>query len=370
MDCQFPFAESALMKSCTKEPVAAPGFDRPSSTLQSAAGNMAIQRRARAGTADVTVGKVHTENHAARAQFAGIHTPITAAQPKGEDASKTPDEHDVNGPLTNPRFVGDQKLEQVAAGKGIVAVGSFRPAVARIQRALMDLGFDLPKHGVDCDFGGETQKAVHDFQEQQEARLREGAVGKETIHLLDQAAPRKEFESPLCPERKQPAKKEAPPKYEGPCRFIVEDHEFSDADCREGCGGGKIIEWARIRAEGSDCPADLSGKKFDERVLPISNTCPGGMGQGLLCETAKDGTIHYEGGPCLDRYRVCPTFDEVRRSPSFSLLPTYWDCVATVRQVLMFDGEPIKMRIISVRVSAWWSNPFAIECSATVTYTK
>jgi hypothetical protein len=293
-----------------------------------------------------------------------ITPPVTTPATDTETEDR-PGEPDLNAPLANPRFVGDAGLEKIAGGDGILGVGSFGPSVARVQQALVDLGFDLPRFGVDCDFGGETQKAMQDFQKQQEAKTSTGAVGKETIHLLDQAAPRKDFESLSCPERRPPAKKE-PPTYDGPCRFVVEDHEFGDAPCPR-CGGGKIIQWTRIRAEGRNCPSDLSGKKFNEQVRLISSTCPGGISQGVPCETTKDGTLRFEGGPCMDRYFVCPKLSDLCDLGFYCPMFPLPLCETEVEQTLLLDGVSIKVRTITVRVFLTLDviNPI---CFASVSY--
>jgi hypothetical protein len=63
-------------------------------------------------------------------------------------------------PLTNPRFVGDAVLEACLAGQHRMMAPETGPAVAKVQQALIDLGFALPMHGADGTFSDETSSAV------------------------------------------------------------------------------------------------------------------------------------------------------------------------------------------------------------------
>src|SRR5262245_45687961 len=64
------------------------------------------------------------------------------------------------------RFEGDRPLAEVAAKKRLLRKGSKGLQVTKLQQALVDAGFLLPLHGVDGDFGAETEKAVIAFQTQ------------------------------------------------------------------------------------------------------------------------------------------------------------------------------------------------------------
>ncbi|MEM9808203.1 MAG: DUF4157 domain-containing protein [Cyanobacteria bacterium P01_D01_bin.56] len=90
--------------------------------------------------------------------------------------------------LTNPRFAGNKQLESALDNQIIISVGFCGDAVRLIQEALLDLGFELPKFGADCDFGSETQKAVAEFQSLHGA-FPDGQVGTHTMELLDKEAP-------------------------------------------------------------------------------------------------------------------------------------------------------------------------------------
>ena len=91
--------------------------------------------------------------------------------------------------LTSPRFSGDLVLEGVYDNERLIMSGSRGPAVRKIQQALMDAGFDLPKYGVDGIFGAETRDAVMAFQRASGLTAGagiDGIVGPTTMGWLDQ----------------------------------------------------------------------------------------------------------------------------------------------------------------------------------------
>lgn len=62
--------------------------------------------------------------------------------------------------LKSPRFAGDPVLEACYDKKRYLRKGNRGPAVQKIQQALIDVGFPLPKFGADGDFGGETESGL------------------------------------------------------------------------------------------------------------------------------------------------------------------------------------------------------------------
>jgi len=79
-------------------------------------------------------------------------------------------------------------------------------AVQQLQRRLKDLGFSLPKYGVDGKFGNETRKAVMDFQYTYFGIREEvdGIVGPRTWAALNEAynmLARKEWNPNVDPSR-------------------------------------------------------------------------------------------------------------------------------------------------------------------------
>jgi peptidoglycan hydrolase-like protein with peptidoglycan-binding domain len=62
------------------------------------------------------------------------------------------------------RFEGDKGLEDISKGSTTLAKGARGLEVTKLQQALVDLGYKLPKFGVDGRFGDETATAVTAFQ--------------------------------------------------------------------------------------------------------------------------------------------------------------------------------------------------------------
>lgn len=66
--------------------------------------------------------------------------------------------------FTAARFQGDAKLLAALNRKRLIRKGQKGKHVETVQQALVELGYELPKHGVDGDFGSETRRAVKKFQ--------------------------------------------------------------------------------------------------------------------------------------------------------------------------------------------------------------
>jgi len=75
-------------------------------------------------------------------------------------------------PLTSPRFAGDPLLEACHQDKARLGVGARGEPVRKIQRALIDLGFDLGKAGADGVYGQATATAVRQFKAKEKLRRR------------------------------------------------------------------------------------------------------------------------------------------------------------------------------------------------------
>jgi peptidoglycan hydrolase-like protein with peptidoglycan-binding domain len=58
--------------------------------------------------------------------------------------------------LKSPRFAGDEVLEACYDNESILRRGDSGPAVEKIQRALIFLGFPVPNVGANGVFGDET----------------------------------------------------------------------------------------------------------------------------------------------------------------------------------------------------------------------
>jgi Putative peptidoglycan binding domain len=87
------------------------------------------------------------------------------------------------------RFQGNTRLDDALNGRRNIQAPLVDPAVTIIQQALVDLGYELPRHGVDGEFGSETTTAVRLFQREQKRRdpafTVDGVVGPQTMGRLD-----------------------------------------------------------------------------------------------------------------------------------------------------------------------------------------
>lgn len=89
-------------------------------------------------------------------------------------------------PLTNPRFAGDPVLEACLAGAHRMMTPETGPAVAKVQQALIDLGFALPLHGANGSFNDETASAVAAYKTSRQIFPNDPVVGPKTMASLDE----------------------------------------------------------------------------------------------------------------------------------------------------------------------------------------
>lgn len=88
--------------------------------------------------------------------------------------------------LVNPRFAGDAQLTRLLQGRAPLPRRG--DAVTRVQKALLDLMFSLPRWGADGSLGDESREALRQFQCWQ--RIRPGGETTPlTLMALDQLAP-------------------------------------------------------------------------------------------------------------------------------------------------------------------------------------
>lgn len=88
------------------------------------------------------------------------------------------------GSLMSPRFADDPVLQEVSRGQRSLRQGDKGQAVQKIQQALIDMGFPLPRFGVDGDFGNETLSAVKNYQ-RANGLSADGIIGPITIRSMD-----------------------------------------------------------------------------------------------------------------------------------------------------------------------------------------
>jgi peptidoglycan hydrolase-like protein with peptidoglycan-binding domain len=101
--------------------------------------------------------------------------------------------------LTNARFAGQKRLQEIANGGAALAKGDPAAAVKPVQTALLDLGYSLLRYKDDGRFGDETSQAIAQFRTDRGVTDGEGmdanamrrldglapAPGKEEQHNLD-----------------------------------------------------------------------------------------------------------------------------------------------------------------------------------------
>jgi hypothetical protein len=86
--------------------------------------------------------------------------------------------------LQSPRFSETPDLESAKDDKKHLQKNSTGLSVRILQQALLDIGYSLPKYGVDGVFGEETEIAVKEFQKANSIND-DGIVGSKTMQLLD-----------------------------------------------------------------------------------------------------------------------------------------------------------------------------------------
>ena len=91
-------------------------------------------------------------------------------------------------PISSPRFARHADLQNAAQNKPPLKTGANGEGVKIVQRALVDLGFAMPKSTKNCVldgiFGSETEATVKSFQRDNGSMV-DGAVGRDTLGLLD-----------------------------------------------------------------------------------------------------------------------------------------------------------------------------------------
>ena len=113
----------------------------------------------------------------------GLPPPV--APGLAEAPADTQEPGDAGTHLRSPRFRGDVVLEEVLHNKKVLRTGSSGRPIEKIQGALIDSGFALPRFGADSLFGRETGAAVAGFQTENDLAPVDGIVGPITMRSLD-----------------------------------------------------------------------------------------------------------------------------------------------------------------------------------------
>lgn len=103
----------------------------------------------------------------------------------------------TDAPAKKPKQ-GAQAVNTVATTPGKLAVPTEKwhgEDTRAIQQALIDLGYEMPKHGADSYFGPETARAVRKFQQDNGLKV-DGDPGPETVAKLNALAGKKTPEAP------------------------------------------------------------------------------------------------------------------------------------------------------------------------------
>lgn len=89
--------------------------------------------------------------------------------------------------LRSGRFALNSRLEAAFDNESVIMRGATGSAVKKIQQALLDFGFRLPRFGADGEFGPETSAAVSSFQADSGLKGQDldGVVGPKTMAALD-----------------------------------------------------------------------------------------------------------------------------------------------------------------------------------------
>jgi hypothetical protein len=91
-------------------------------------------------------------------------------------------------PLTNARFTGQTRLQDIADGGPPLSKTDPKAAVKPAQTALLDIGYTLLRYKDDGKFGGETSTAIEQFRA--DSRITEGeGLNAAAIKVLDKRAP-------------------------------------------------------------------------------------------------------------------------------------------------------------------------------------
>ena len=141
----------------------------------------AIQARAYTSGRDIVFGAGQYQPESEGGKRLLAHELAHVGQQGGGVKRAIGDGHD----LESARFFGDDNLENSYDSEVYVKLGSTGESVLRVQKALIDLGYELPKFGVDGRFGQETKSAVKKFQKDNNL-IDDGIVGPNTMAILDE----------------------------------------------------------------------------------------------------------------------------------------------------------------------------------------
>jgi hypothetical protein len=192
-------------------------------------------------------------------------------------------------------------LEACFDNEQLLRFGSKGPAVVKLQQALIDAGFPLPKFGADGIFGSETQSAVRDFQRSQSLNP-DGLVGPLTMGALDAlfATPTPPGPGPTPPGPTPPG-----PTPPGPVETITSETVATTPGLRTRTRIGVGEEVNLTHAPGSAAWTTTAGTLSATTGTTVILTAP---------DTAQKVTVR-GGGATIEFEIVAPTSVSMDREP-------------------------------------------------------
>lgn len=174
--------------------------------------------------------------------------------------------------LSSPRFIGDQILSACFQDRARLGEGATGPAVAKIQAALLDLGYDLGPTGADGKFGSATAAAVRAFKKTERLGFEQyGDVGPGTMRRLDRIFAGES--STAEPVTLKAVGGESPVREQ----FVVVPLAPPNA--------------VQIPPDEDDCPPEPVAIAFNDATDPIGGFGPAGPGDPCLMAPAPPGAI-------------------------------------------------------------------------------
>lgn len=128
---------------------------------------------------------------ACRNEELGVQQPSQPASSKDENnlvqrtIENLPDTASSEGNLQSEGFAGDSELEAISRGQHRMMAPEQGSAVGKVQTRLNELGYSLPRFGIDEKFGSETGAAVVRFKQDNGINPSDPIVGQKTISALD-----------------------------------------------------------------------------------------------------------------------------------------------------------------------------------------
>jgi hypothetical protein len=219
--------------------------------------------------------------------------------------------------LASRQLRGDVTLESVYDGEQFLRMGDGGEAVRKLQEALMEAGYSLPRFGADGDFGLETKTAVEAFQ--RDAGFTgwsvDGIVGSKTMEALDQRLAGEVVPGRPDDVEEAPSLADVFDHYRGRCECgeILDNncaHFLSDAFIRAGyteldggtgarfrrhdgrivCAGGRPVRAREMREWFGRMATDSrDGEPTDDRYWAVFQQDPGGYWGGHVAIHRHDG---------------------------------------------------------------------------------